>query len=581
MALPNTNITVGKPPLLWHNVQDALTKINENFDSVAAALGVAGLTPIDFETLDTSVSPTADDTYSLGAGSKRWKAVYTAEYAATVASANNGVHLGTAHIKGISGTVDLPTGSTVNGSLIIDPEKTFFKSVQVDNADRVVANEFADTLNLLSGNGITMNIDSAAESITIDNTGILDIIDGLGITTSMVSGNATITNSGVRSLQSVTALPGGRTPGAGINIDNPNGDNIKITNTGVLEIQAGSAALTISTDAATGIVTITNAAPAGNAFRNVIVNGDTPNPIEANSVAGVLNLNQGAGLTLTKNIITDTITFAVDPTFDLKGSIFGDDSTILVDAVASRLVGPIYTSVLRTSESALALGLTAGVGQGVNAIAIGEQAGSTGQGNRALSLGFQAGLVNQGVRGIAIGQAAANANQGTNGIAIGETAGASSQGINGIAIGENAGLTSQGTNAIAIGRYAGANNQSANSIVLNASGSTLDAAAAGFFVNPVRLGGSGRAMIHDTVTKEVFYSNIELLANTISTSDSSGLAVDVQTTFNTDVTFENDITVAQILTVQGSRVINLTELKAVVAASSSFADFQTRIAALA
>jgi hypothetical protein len=57
--------------------------------------------------------------------------------------------------------------------------------------------------------------------------------------------------------------------------------------------------------------------------------------------------------------------------------------------------------------------------------------------------------------------------------------------------------------------------------------------------------------------------------------------VDVQTTFNTDVTFENDITIAERLTLKGSRVINLAELKSVVAASSSFADFQTRIAALA
>jgi hypothetical protein len=43
---------------------------------------------------------------------------------------------------------------------------------------------------------------------------------------------------------------------------------------------------------------------------------------------------------------------------------------------------------------------------------------------------------------------------------------------------------------------------------------------------------------------------------------------------------ENGLSVAERLTVKGSRVLNLTDLKAVVAASSSFADFQTRIAAL-
>jgi hypothetical protein len=88
--------------------------------------------------------------------------------------------------------------------------------------------------------------------------------------------------------------------------------------------------------------------------------------------------------------------------------------------------------------------------------------------------------------------------------------------------------------------------------------------------------------VYDSGTKELFYtSTLEFINSTISTSDSSGLIVDVQTTFNTDVTFENDIIVAERLTVKGSRVINLTELQAITAASTDFADFQTRIAALA
>jgi hypothetical protein len=79
----------------------------------------------------------------------------------------------------------------------------------------------------------------------------------------------------------------------------------------------------------------------------------------------------------------------------------------------------------------------------------------------------------------------------------------------------------------------------------------------------------------------LFSSNVlEFFGSRISTSDSSGIIVDVQTTFYTDVVAEGDLTVAEQLTVKGSRVINLTELKSVVAASTNFADFQTRIAAL-
>jgi hypothetical protein len=88
--------------------------------------------------------------------------------------------------------------------------------------------------------------------------------------------------------------------------------------------------------------------------------------------------------------------------------------------------------------------------------------------------------------------------------------------------------------------------------------------------------------MYDTATKEVFSSNVlEFIGSRISTSDSSGIIVDVLTTFNTDVTVENDLNVTQRLSVQGSRVLNLAELKSVVAASASFADFQARIAALA
>ncbi len=576
----NTNITVGAPPLLWSDVNDAFTKINENFDILVATIGSSGITPIDFTSLDTSVKPTSDNVYYLGDNTHRWKAIYAAGYVADGSDAGNGVWVGSAQIKNSGVAIELPIGSTVAGSLIIDPDKTFFKEIQVDNDLSVVATQFSDSFNLLSGNGISLTVNSSADSIEIDNTGILTVAAGSGVSVATVSGTATVTNTGVRSLTSTTALPSGRTAGAGINIDNSTGDGIKITNTGVISISNG-VGITISTDAATGDVTVTNSAPAVNAFTQIEVNGDSANRLAADAVSDVLNISSGEGITLTKNVSTDTLTITVNPVFDLKGSVFGDDSSILVDAVSNYIYGNISATTLRTAESKIALGLSAGVGQGINAIAIGEQAGSTTQGNRALSIGFQAGLTNQGVRGIAIGQAAGNGNQGANGIAIGETAGAISQGVDAIAIGQNAGLSGQGTNAIAIGKGAGSNSQTAGSIVINATGITLDAASAGFFVDPIRSTANGTPLMYNSTTKELFYSTVlEFVGSKISTSDSSGLTVDVQTTFNTDVTVENDLDVTQRLRIQGSRVINLSELKSVVAASTSFSDFQSRIAAL-
>ncbi len=63
-----------------------------------------------------------------------------------------------------------------------------------------------------------MLVSSGADSITISNTGVLSVAAGSGISVATVSGTTTVTNSGVRSLQSTTALPAGRTTGAGINI---------------------------------------------------------------------------------------------------------------------------------------------------------------------------------------------------------------------------------------------------------------------------------------------------------------------------------------------------------------------------
>jgi len=609
----NNNISPGAPPLLWSDVNEAFTLINENFDVIIATIGGgSGLTPINFETLDTDLRPTTDNLRSLGSVTNRWKSVYTNEH--TLVDPLNGVFLGNAQIKGIGLTVNLPANSTIGGdpitgvgtSLIIDPDKTFFKTIEVDAGNSVVATEFGDTLNLVSGSGVNMLVSSGADSITISNTGILSITAGLGATVATASGVATITNAGVRSLQSTTALPSGRTTGAGINISGSVGDNLRITNAGVISISSG-VGITVSADTATGDVTITNSAPAVNAFTQIEVNGDSANRLQADAVSDVLNITSDATITLTKTPGTDTLNIAVNPVFDLRGSVFADDSTVMVDAVAGVLRGNFIGSVfadnssqiidgntatvygnieattLRTAEGSIALGSTAGqTNQGVNTISIGSAAGQTDQGISAVAIGGQAGQTNQGVSSVAVGTQAGATNQGAAAVAVGTLAATTGQGLGAVAVGVSAGETNQGTNAVALGYLAGNNNQAAGSIVINASGVVLNGSAAGLFVDPVRSTTSAaRPVVYNSTTKELFYtSTLEFINSTISTTDSSGLTVDVQTTFNTDVSFENDITVAERLTLKGSRVINLTELKAVVAASADFAAFQARIAAL-
>ena len=586
----NNNITPGRPPVLWSEVNEAFVRVNENFDILVATIGNgSGLTPVDFTSLDTAVKPTTSNLYDLGDITHQWRSVFTAEH--TAVDLLNGVWAGNAQIKGVGNIINLPTGSTVGGdpltgvgtSLIIDPDKTFFKEIQVNNDLSVVATTFGDTVNLLSGSGIGLAVSSGADSITFSNTGILSIAAGSGITSTTVSGVATITNAGVRSLQSTTALPAGRSTGAGINITGSTGDNLRITNAGVISISSG-VGITVSSDAASGDVTITNSAPAVNAFTQVVVNGDTSNILAADAASDILNITSDATITLSKNVATDTLNISVNPVFDLRGSVFADDSTVMVDAVSGTLrgifIGSVFTdsstqiidgntatvygnieaTTLRTSETRISLGDGAGSATAGVAIAIGQEAGSTNQSFTGIGIGRLAGQTSQGANSVAIGVIAGQTSQGDHAVAIGVGAGKDTQGDSAVAIGNVAGFTGQGANAIAIGKAAGATSQSANSIVINASGVALNGATAGFYVDPIRsTTSSARPVVYNTTTKELFYtSTLEFINSTISTTDSSGLTVDVLTTFNSDVVVENELTVNGQVTIGGDLIINGT-----------------------
>jgi hypothetical protein len=545
----NSDITPGRPPLLWSDVNDAFDKVNENFDILVATIGDgSGLTPLNFETLDTNLNPTDTNTYQLGNILKQWKSVYTAGWSSVAGSELNGLWAGSAQIKGVGLTVNLPENSTIGGDpatgigvvKLIDPDKTFFKEIQVNNNFSVVATTFGDTVNLLSGDGIALTVNSSSDSIEIDNTGILSVTAGVGISSTTVAGVANIVNTGVRSLTNSGGI-GARTPGLGIHTSSSTGTPL-LTNTGVLEIQAGSGALAVSLEAATGIVTITNTSPAQPAFQQVEVNGDSANRLVADSTAGVFRIVSGQGITLSKTVGTDTMTITVDPRFDLKGSIFGDDSTKIVDAVENKVYGGIFATTLRTEETSIALGLNSGfLNQGIQAVAVGATAGITEQGTSAVAIGYTAGANYQGQRAVAIG----------------EGAGSTSQGNYAVAIGINAGSVNQGANSVAIGYNAGNGGTNANSIILNAGASPLTSSAAGFFVNPVRnQSGASGVVQYDSTTNELSYSATlgsvsgtftgNIFTNLIDSADSSAITVTPAIIFNANVNIENDIQLSNI-----------------------------------
>ena len=175
-------------------------------------------------------------------------------------------------------------------------------------------------------------------------------------------------------------------------------------------------------------------------------------------------------------------------------------------------------------SSNIVIGDTPATNQGIEATAIGKNAGydhqsndgiaigtSTGQyyqGLAAISIGTAAGTVYQGEKAITLGYLSGYDHQGASAIAIGNESGRSYQSSNTIALGNFSGKYSQGTNAIAIGQNAGVTSQHANSIVLNASGTTLDGNTnAGLYVDPIRNASGSSTLFYDATTKEITYGD--------------------------------------------------------------------------
>jgi hypothetical protein len=108
-------ITPGKAPIVWSTVDDAFEKINANFTELYASIGETG--SIGFDALETDLIPNQNDTYDLGAPQKRWASLYLSDT----------LSIGGAAITNEGLTVNLPSGTTVGGQLIINPNNTFFK----------------------------------------------------------------------------------------------------------------------------------------------------------------------------------------------------------------------------------------------------------------------------------------------------------------------------------------------------------------------------------------------------------------------------------------------------------------------
>jgi len=341
-------ITPGKAPIVWSTVEEAFTKINANFTELYASIGDAG--SIGFDALETDLIPSQNDTYDLGAPLKRWSNLYL----------NGTILIGGAVITSEGLTVNLPSGTRVGGDLIIDPNKTFFKEFTVNGDTSIVAEDFNDVLDFQENTGIGITTNSAANAIIIENTGVTSLAAGTAIAVSGSTGSVTVSNTGV------TAI----TAGLGMSRSTATG-TVTIANTGIVDVDAGNGISVGARDPATGKVIVTNTLPAGNAYRIFATAGE-PN-LTARSTADTLTFIEGAGINITNTVAagaftnritlentgvvsltagagivvssaTGAITVSFNNRTDIIGSVFADDSTMLVDGTSGRIVGNVLTS---------------------------------------------------------------------------------------------------------------------------------------------------------------------------------------------------------------------------------------------
>lgn len=529
-------INPGTAPLLWSNIEKAFRSINQNFNEIYATIQADGSTEVvNFERLFSDVSPGITEAYSLGSSTHRWDKLHVGEWNDSIAGyEDNGVWLGTAQIKGISGTIDLPANSTVNGDLIFDPEKRYFRYINLDDGDTVEADHTNDTLSFYSGNGMQFIAGSDADSITFENTGVLSNIAGAGISVSSATGNITLTNTGVLSVSNGSLLPTGLPAGSGLATSAATG-NITLTNTGVIDVDAGFG-ITISRDNATGIVTVTNSSPAQVAFRTFYVSGTNivTDSIIADSTSDLLTLEEGYGITLTTTPATDTLKIEVNQDIDIYGSVFAQDSSLMVDSIDNRLYAESFD------------------GMAVRAYVVDSPSGTG-------LLQIKAGDVSDTGNVIFINPYGS-----------------------GTYINSKAETHYWGT-----GPYGSTGDPYVDFKTAGAF-ETHDGAYFKGDLNGSVYGDDSTALVDGVSGKivgEVDNSSVtttSLFTALIDTVDSSAITIVPFVNFNTDVTVENDLTVQQDLSVGGriNGYISIADLQGIAAASADFTAFKAAIAAL-
>lgn len=508
------NIESQNPPIKWSDVDQAFQKINANFTELYLSIGGSG---VDLSNIAADLIPDSDQIRDLGSSTRRWKDLYLS---------GSSLYLGSAAITSTGFAVNLPAGSTVDGALIRNPDEASFKTISVSGQSDVVADDYEGNVTFANGTGISITTSAGSDTVTVTNSGVTSLNAGTAMSVSSSTGSVTVNNAGVTSAVA----------GTGIGVSSATGA-VTFTNDGVVQLTAGTG---ISVDPAggTGTVQITNTLPnvPQNVYRFIAVSGQTT--LDPPGTTSILNVINGGNIDITTNPGANTLTFAFNNQVDINGSVFADDSTLLVDGVDAKIVGNIETN-----------SLVVNAGGFINLNSVDVLNGGT--------IEAQLLLVNTDVG------AYGNIEILGGGSLIGKVTGD----LTGSVFADDSSVM---VNAVD-------NVLSANNVVTEqiTATTTLSISAGGLTQivtnDNIELDASLGVIYANSLTFEI---DGTLMVSTIDTTDSSAITFVPAVTFNSDVVVENELYIGN------SRVYPLDAIQAVIAESADFNDFKARIAAL-
>lgn len=460
------------------------------------------------------------------------------------------LHIGNAVVTATGTSLNLPAGSTIGGN-ILDSE--YFREIAVAGQSNIVAEAGgSDILTVAAGNsGITITTNDSTDTLTITNSGVLDVVAGTGMTVTGTS-TKTVNNDGVLEL----------TAADGISITGTK-SNYTIANSGVLQVTTfGGSGITIN-NPSPGVFEIVNASPNINqdTFKFFAVSGQ--NTVGAETASDTVTLVNGNGIDITTNDLTDSITFTNTGVTSLAASGVG----INVSASSGSV------NISNTGVTSLVAGSGISISSATGAVTINNS-----------RHGFQSFAVSGDPNSI---QADNTSDTFTfvpgEGVVLIPNPTNDSLEVNvsylvGNVYGEDSSMLVNAT----LGQIVGPINSfdGFNSISMTVGGVIIGGTAGAQIIGaagaPVYIGGGlsgttgGDIYIGHGTNRTLFVSNV------IDTDDSSALIFEPPVTFNTNISVEGDISVLGVI----NGYISLETLKSVVAASADFSDFQIRIAAL-